>query len=1196
MFVIIKDNNIIKKYNLNDDIFYNGISIYKKGDTHYIDLKNGLYFEDNSKSKELSLKSYSIKNDKFYYSIELYVYETDDGVDDYCLYKNTNCLIAYDSKANIICKDEYLKNYYLAIIDGTIKTNYSILVNNAQYDNSLLKDGDIIEYLGIKIFYYDDFLYINNFNVDINLDKYEGIDTLVRYKTTTKNDSYYIPDDIYDLKFKELAEFVEPKKQSNIDIIKTMLPNIVMCLSMGVMAYLNYVSNSNGNIVSYIVMPISMLLTSVLIPVIFLVINNYKYKKDYLNAKNEYLIYLDEYENELKEDILKYTNSLNSRFFNLFDSRNKMFYASSKTDEFMKLSIGKTIINNDICYKKTSDSQINERIKQIEKLSNYIDDVPLFVDILKNRIVTIVSKKIDREYFLYKFILEMSYKHHYDDINIAVYSKNDNIFDNIYNLPHLFVGKKRFTLNCEEQLQILDQTNLDKPLTLFLYDKCNYTFTNKNIYLIYFSSDVSDLLKNSTTVVHFLNNNGYIYSNKKKEFSYIQEDIHFNSYFAYLGKFKDLNSYTSNKTFSNIFTNDIKSYYLNNDHSLKASFAYSGNEIIGFDLHESKQGPHGLIGGSTGSGKSELIVSLLLSLCIRYSPEYLNIVLIDYKGGGIKESLSYNNVAIPHIVASISNLEDNALERFIIALANECKRRQNLFKELSKTSNTSIMNIDDYIDNNPLIKMSHLVIVVDEFAELKKNNLEQIKELISISRIGRSLGIHLILATQKPTGVIDDEIWSNSRFKIALKVFDEKDSSDIIKTKDAAYLTNPGSFLMLVDGGLVQGQALYSKTDYFGNDPYKVSILDNNLSINKTYKVSDKQVTTTASYYCKQIIDITKYMKLKPYNIDFMPPASTDRHVINKENSFVFGVIDDYLNNKNGILSYDIKDSLLIYSTRKYEINNILNTLNENKINSIVIGSKLYNGTHICDSVLYDNNEDLEYLFNYLLNNKNNNITLVIEDVSCLLSYDETYLDILCKLVKRKDSLNLSLVFISTSSQISFKLINMFNNKILININDNSDLSAFYGTRSIYKGNSYFYNDMPMPFIPVLIENYIVSKQIVNNIIKRIPDEIYPDKNEFGILIGYDEKSKEPVYCDKLNVVSLNQDLLNTYMRAYKDINACLYNHKLDFEDNSDILWLGSGIFNQRLFITGLREDIDDNQGILIRNSTRKLIRRVNNV
>lgn len=943
-------------------------------------------------------------------------------------------------------------------------------------------------------------------------------------------------------------------------------------------------------------MPISMFITSVLIPFVFIIIGNNKYAKDNKENIDKYIQYLDEYKNNLILDINKYVASLNSRFFDLFKSYNMMFYAGIKTDEYLKLSIGKIIENRNIDIKRYDNLDIDNKLKEIENILNNIEDIPLYIDLKNSKRVTIVSKKCDKNYYFNKFILETIYKHHYDDINIAVYSLNNNVFNPIFNIPHLFIGNKRLTINSSEQLQSLDQMTLSKPLILFMYDRSDYVFTNKNIYQIYFSNDLTDLLKDSDVVVEYMNNIGYLYLNGKTKFKHIEQYINFDDYYTYLGNFNRLDNKLTKYSFIEIFNKPIDYYYTNNDHGLKASFAYNNNELISFDLHESKQGPHGLIGGCTGSGKSELIVSLLLSLCIRYSPDYLNIVLIDYKGGGLKESLSYNGNPIPHIVSSLSNLQNYALERLIIALKNECINRQTLFKELSRLANVSIMNLDDYLDNNnskyKLPNISHLLIVVDEFAELKKDNPEQIKELISISRIGRSLGLHLILATQKPAGVIDDEIWSNSRFKIALKVFDEKDSMDIIKRKDAAYLNNPGSFILAVDNGTMIGQSIYVKSDINGRDPYKVSILNNELSIDKTYKKQLFQIESIASYYCHNIIEYCSKHNHLIKKIEYSEPTPINRPLIKY---LTLGQIDDYINGDKSILKYKLDDSILIYSSRKNEINSILNTFNENSIETIVIANKEYEGKYIKDSLIYDNNEDIEYLFNHLLNNRSNNhITLLIEDINCLLSYDERYLDILCKLIKRKDSLNISILCITSNCEISYKLINQFLNRVMINIIDYSDLSSFFGCRSEYKGKSFFYKEKLIPFVPINIERYFESNSIVSHLVKHIPSIIKPEIINNMNLLGYDTKTKEPVYENNIVVVSYEQDLLDIYSRAYPNIKCVLYTNEII--NNNNILWLGQGIFNQRLFVTGLRNDLNNDEALLIKNNKKYILRRLTDV
>ena len=115
--------------------------------------------------------------------------------------------------------------------------------------------------------------------------------------------------------------------------------------------------------------------------------------------------------------------------------------------------------------------------------------------------------------------------------------------------------------------------------------------------------------------------------------------------------------------------------------------------------------------------------------------------------------------------------------------------------------------------------MPELFIISDEFAELKAEQPEFMKELVSTARIGRSLGIHLILATQKPSGVVDDQIWSNSKFKLALKVQNESDSNEVLKTKDAADITQPGRAYLQVGNNEVYElfQSAWSGAMYKGN-------------------------------------------------------------------------------------------------------------------------------------------------------------------------------------------------------------------------------------------------------------------------------------------------------------------------------------------------------------------------------------------
>ena len=234
------------------------------------------------------------------------------------------------------------------------------------------------------------------------------------------------------------------------------------------------------------------------------------------------------------------------------------------------------------------------------------------------------------------------------------------------------------------------------------------------------------------------------------------------------------------------------------------------DDIVQLNLHEKAHGPHGLIAGTTGSGKSETIQSYILSLAVNFHPHDVAFLLIDYKGGGMANL--FKN--LPHLLGTITNLDGAQSMRALASINAEIHRRERLFGEFE------VNHINQYqkkFKNGEATEpLPHLFLISDEFAELKVNQPDFIKELVSIARVGRSLGVHLILATQKPSGVVDDQIWSNSRFKIALKVADRSDSNEMLHTPDAAEITQTGRAYLQVGNNEVYElfQSAWSGADY----------------------------------------------------------------------------------------------------------------------------------------------------------------------------------------------------------------------------------------------------------------------------------------------------------------------------------------------------------------------------------------------
>ena len=233
-------------------------------------------------------------------------------------------------------------------------------------------------------------------------------------------------------------------------------------------------------------------------------------------------------------------------------------------------------------------------------------------------------------------------------------------------------------------------------------------------------------------------------------------------------------------------------------------------DLVQLNLHEKAHGPHGLIAGTTGSGKSETIQSYILSLAVNFHPHDVGFLLIDYKGGGMAHLFK----KLPHLLGTITNLDGAQSMRALVSINAELKRRQRLFNRYE------VNHINQYQkkfkNGEAKEPLPHLFLISDEFAELKVNQPDFMKELVSTARVGRSLGVHLILATQKPSGVVDDQIWSNSRFKLALKVADRSDSMEMLHTPDAAEITQAGRAYLQVGNNEVYElfQSAWSGADY----------------------------------------------------------------------------------------------------------------------------------------------------------------------------------------------------------------------------------------------------------------------------------------------------------------------------------------------------------------------------------------------
>jgi S-DNA-T family DNA segregation ATPase FtsK/SpoIIIE len=222
---------------------------------------------------------------------------------------------------------------------------------------------------------------------------------------------------------------------------------------------------------------------------------------------------------------------------------------------------------------------------------------------------------------------------------------------------------------------------------------------------------------------------------------------------------------------------------------LSAKVGVSSSDKFELDLR--KQGPHCLVGGTTGAGKSEFLQTWITSLALSSSPSRLNFLLVDYKGGSAFSSCA----KFPHTVGMVTDLDLHLARRVMVSLSAELSRREVVLNEYGAKDLETMEQIN--INKAP----ANLVIVVDEFAALASELPEFVDQIVDIAARGRSLGIHLILATQRPSGVIKDNIKANTNLRIALRVSDTSESNDIIGTPSAIDITRdtPGRLFCKFD-------------------------------------------------------------------------------------------------------------------------------------------------------------------------------------------------------------------------------------------------------------------------------------------------------------------------------------------------------------------------------------------------------------
>ena len=650
----------------------------------------------------------------------------------------------------------------------------------------------------------------------------------------------------------------------------------------------------------------------------------------YLNTKKNEIIREYDGQKKLIEESMLNTNICYDYIIN---KRRTLWERKLEQGDFLRVRIGKGQVNfnANINYHTEDFTMDDDDLKQMldNLINNFkvINDVPISYSFADNKLTAISGvypKYVD---FTNNMLLQMMAFHGFDELKIVVFTnkKNEKRWKYLKNSPYVFTSDnylRFFATKTDEMQQISDYLVqiFDGRKTLTTSGDDNErikNYTKFNTYYLILVDDIDQARKIDIidSVLSEKNNLGFSLMILEEKLSKIPSQV---TKFITVGesasvvinnedssqlRFTDevnteYDMYAVSKTLSNLplFIDDnikqlpnsisflelfgigqieqlnVLNRWKENDptKSLKTEVGVNeNNDKFMLDLHEKAHGPHGLIAGMTGSGKSEFIITYLLSMAVNYSPEEVAFVLIDYKGGGLAGAFvdSETGEKLPHVVGTITNLDKAEINRALSSIQSELRRRQTKFNEVRDQLNESTIDIYKYQklyrDGTISEPIPHLIIVSDEFAELKDQQPDFMDDLISTARIGRSLGVHLILATQKPTGVVDAQIWSNSKFKICLKVQDKSDSMEMIKCDLAAELKNVGRFYLQVGYNeyFALGQSAWAGAQYYPSKEFKKAVdknlyfIDNiggisktiNNSIAKKFVKSEARTLTTIS-------------------------------------------------------------------------------------------------------------------------------------------------------------------------------------------------------------------------------------------------------------------------------------------------------------------------------------------------------------
>ncbi len=658
-------------------------------------------------------------------------------------------------------------------------------------------------------------------------------------------------------------------------------------------------------------------------------------KKENLRQE-KYHEYIKQKENELRNECTRQKRILTENNVSLKDVGDIILYRKRNLWERkithrdfleLRLGIGNVIPKIKVQFKKEQfelqEDNLEEEARQAINANSLLENVPVTISFKEKYISALIGKYSLLRRYMDGLILQMMAYHSYDELKIVILTNENNKpkWEKYKNIPYIWntdktmryyaVGKDeiaRISSELENLYQERASVEDDKELTFGTYymiitdDVASATKAgivrdilkdsrSRGFSLLFLTDTLNSLPSECSSFISIDATVGGIFENelvnKKQEFVPDFTETTIDSYIYMISNIP-IETLSSSFELPSVYT-FLEMYDAGNVEQLNAFNRWQKNdpttslscpvgidengELFKLDLHEKVHGPHGLIAGMTGSGKSEFIITYILSMAVNYNPNEVQFVLIDYKGGGLAGAFENKETGdkLPHLAGTITNLDISEINRSLASLESELKRRQRVFNEARDACNESTIDIYKYqkLYREGKVKepIAHLFIISDEFAELKSQQPEFMDELISAARIGRSLGVHLILATQKPSGVVDNQIWSNAKFRVCLKVQDKSDSNDMIRVPDAAYLKETGRFYLQVGFNefFALGQSAWAGAAYYPVEKRK-KLIDSSVAFvndigERVKSIDNDKQNLRGVHQGEEITSILKYLQ-----------------------------------------------------------------------------------------------------------------------------------------------------------------------------------------------------------------------------------------------------------------------------------------------------------------------------------------------